>query len=121
MAVGPVPAQGSVQVPARRSLFGCPRLVVWLAIGLRGSGTAESGRDYYDRKKAAGNAPMEAMRRLKRRLSDVVYRAMVNDAAAVMTGLGGHPGATTKSSGTGCHPVASPSNKSLPEPATHRA
>jgi transposase len=75
------------------------------------------GRDYYDRKRAAGKTSMEAMRCLKRRLSDVVYRAMVNDAAAAMTGPGGHPGATTKSSATGSHPDTGSSNKSLPGPA----
>jgi transposase len=74
------------------------------------------GRDYYDRKKAAGKTSMEAMRCLKRRLSDVVYRTMVNDAAAAMTGPGGHPGATTKSSAAGSHPDTGSSNKSLPGP-----
>ena len=38
------------------------------------------GRDYYDRKKADGKAPMEAMRCVKRRLSDIVYQQMLNDA-----------------------------------------
>ena len=38
------------------------------------------GRAYYDRKKASGKTSMEAMRCLKRRLSDIVYRHMVNDA-----------------------------------------
>src|SRR4051812_36080359 len=38
------------------------------------------GRDYYERKKADGKAPMEAMRCVKRRLSDIVFQAMLNDA-----------------------------------------
>jgi hypothetical protein len=38
------------------------------------------GRAYFRRKLAAGKTPMEAMRCLKRRLSDVVYRQMVADA-----------------------------------------
>ena len=38
------------------------------------------GRAYYRRKLAEGKTPMEAMRALKRRLSDVVYRQMINDA-----------------------------------------
>ena len=38
------------------------------------------GRAYYDRKKAAGKTSMEAMRCLKRRLSDVVYRQLLADA-----------------------------------------
>jgi transposase len=38
------------------------------------------GRAYYRRRLAEGKTPMEAIRALKRRLSDVVYRRMVNDA-----------------------------------------
>jgi transposase len=38
------------------------------------------GRDYYDRKRADGKGPMEAMRCVKRRLSDIVYQQMLNDA-----------------------------------------
>lgn len=51
---------------------------------------ATQGRAYYDRKKAAGKTSMESMRSLKRKLSDVIYRHMVNDAARLMTGPGGH-------------------------------
>ena len=40
------------------------------------------------------------------------------DAVRVMTGPGGHPGATTQSSATGSHPDTGSSNKSLPGPAT---
>jgi hypothetical protein len=38
------------------------------------------GRAYFDRKKAAGKTSMEAMRALKRRLSDIVYRQLLADA-----------------------------------------
>lgn len=52
------------------------------------------------------------------RLSDVVYRQMVNDATATMaTGSGGHQGTSTNSSVTGSHPHTGSSEKSLPEPA----
>jgi transposase len=69
---------------------------------------------------------MEAMRALKRRLSDIVYRAMVNDAlrpaatttAEHKTGPGGHSGATLKSSAASPTPAADSSDKSLPGPAT---
>ncbi|PPK90189.1 transposase [Kineococcus xinjiangensis] len=37
------------------------------------------GRRYFDRKKADGKSSMEALRCLKRRLSDVVYRQMLAD------------------------------------------
>jgi transposase len=77
------------------------------------------GRDYYERKKAAGKTPMEAMRCVKRRLSDIVYQQMLNDAIrAVQTGPGGQRGHDSDSSATGSHPHnAGSSDKSLPGPA----
>jgi transposase len=76
------------------------------------------GRAYYDRKKAAGKTSMEAMRCLKRRLSDIVYRHMVDDAITpAVTSPGGHRGTTTDSSVTSSHPHAGSSDKSLPGPA----
>jgi transposase len=38
------------------------------------------GRHYYDRKRVEGKTPREAVRALKRRLSDVVWRHLVADA-----------------------------------------
>src|SRR3954447_3493304 len=84
-------------------------------------------RDYYERKKADGKAPMEAMCCVKRRLSDIVYQQMLNDAMThspqqsaeqTATGPGGHRGTATGSSVTGSHPHAGSSEKSLPGPAT---
>jgi len=40
------------------------------------------GRAYFDRRVAGGTTHMEAMRALKRRLSDIVYRTMATDAVA---------------------------------------
>jgi transposase len=76
------------------------------------------GRAYYDRKVAAGKTPREAMRALKRRLSDIVYHQMITDARRAATGPGGHLGAATGSSAAGLHPSAGSSEKSLPGPAT---
>jgi transposase len=76
------------------------------------------GRACYDRKVAAGKTPREAMRALKRRLSDVVYHQMTLDARAKRTGPGGHVGAATGSSAAGLHPSTGTSEKSLPGPAT---
>ena len=42
------------------------------------------GRRYYDRKLAEGKTPREAVRALKRRLSDVVWRHLVADARRVI-------------------------------------
>jgi hypothetical protein len=60
---------------------------------------------------------MEAMRALKRRLSDVVCHQMVADATAAVTGPGGHSGTTLQSSVTGLTPAAGSSDKPLPGPA----
>ena len=88
------------------------------------------GRRYYDRRLAEGKTPMEAMRALKRRLSDVVYRQLVNDQKQQTAGEGlqapevrrtgseGHLGAATKSSAAGSNPNTDASDKSLPEPVT---
>lgn len=73
------------------------------------------GRAYYQRKRAVGKSHKEALRCLKRRLSDVVYRTMLRDAQAA--GPGGHPGATLQSSAAGSTPITDSSDKSLPEPA----
>jgi transposase len=42
---------------------------------------------YFERRTAAGNTPTEARRALKRRLSDIVYRALLLDATAHTTAL----------------------------------
>jgi transposase len=88
------------------------------------------GRAYYRRKLAAGKTPREALRCLKRRLSDVVYRQLAADM--LHTGPaspdsqheadpGGHVGAALTSSAAGLNPIAGTSDKSLPGPAPHHA
>ena len=64
------------------------------------------GRDYYERKKNDGKSSMEAMRCLKRQLSDLVYRQMLNDALTPdkVTGPGGQRGNDSDSSATGSQP-----------------
>ena len=75
------------------------------------------GRAYYRRRVAAGKTTMEAMRCLKRRLSDLVYKQMVTDAKVAKTGPGGQAGATLQSSAAGPIPTAGTSDQSLPGPA----
>jgi transposase len=75
------------------------------------------GRRCYRRRLAAGKTPMEALRALKRRLSDVVYRQMLADAKQLETGPGGHTGATLTSSAADPIPTIGTSDKSLPGPA----
>jgi len=79
---------------------------------------SSSGRAYYDTKIAAGKTHNEAMRCLKRRLADHLWRLMIRDEGSQAAGPGGHQGATLQSSAAGSTPTASSSEKSLPEPAT---
>ena len=76
------------------------------------------GRDYYEPRKADGKTPMEAMRCVKRRLSDIVYQQMLNDTLTnTRTGPGGQQGDDSDSSATGSHPHTGSSDKPLPGPA----
>jgi transposase len=81
------------------------------------------GRAYFRRKRAAGKTGMEAMRCLKRRLSDAVYRQLVVDADArrerqdVEAGPGGHSGATLTSSAADLTPHIGTSDQPQPGPA----
>jgi transposase len=60
---------------------------------------ATEGCAYFDRRKATGKTSNEAMRSLKRRLSDIVYRHMVDDAARhTVTGPGGRLEAVARTS-----------------------
>ena len=66
---------------------------------------------------------MEALRALKRHLSDVVYKQMLRDAQrarAGATGPGGQSGATLQFSADGPIPTAATSDKSQPGPATKK-
>jgi transposase len=80
------------------------------------------GRTYYDRKKADGKSSLEAMRCLKRRLSDIVYRHMIDDAlrntAAKATGPGGQRGNDSDSSATGSQPLHRHFGQATPGPVT---
>ncbi len=88
------------------------------------------GRAYYRRKLAAGKTHLEAMRCLKRRISDAVYRQLLADARAaeqqapathehqdVGTGPGGQRGATQESSAVDLPPHIDTSDQPLPGPA----
>ncbi|MEU2616120.1 transposase [Micromonospora sp. NPDC007271] len=74
------------------------------------------GRRYYRRRLAAGKTAMEALRALKRRLSDIVYLQTVADARLVRTGPGGHAGATLQSSAADLNPEIDTSESHFPDP-----
>jgi transposase len=70
------------------------------------------GQDYYRGKRAAGKTHLEALRCLKRRISDVVFRCLIADQAAMSPG--GQVGASLQSSATDPIPMAGTSEQSLP-------
>lgn len=78
------------------------------------------GRLYYDRKIAEGKTHNEAMRCLKRRLADHVWRVMIIDEQRQRQTAGprGHTGATLESSAANPTPTAGSLDKSLLGPAS---
>jgi transposase len=74
-----------------------------------------SGRRYYERKRTEGKTPKEALRCLKRRLSDQVYRQLVRDAQGRIGACGSPttqpptpPTSTSPASGSPAAAPASP-------------
>ena len=78
------------------------------------------GRDYYRRKRAAGKKPQEALRCLKRRISDAIYKQLVADAARAEAGPEGHCGASQESSAVDLPPHIDTSDQPLPDSRTRR-
>jgi transposase len=66
------------------------------------------GRTFYDRKIAEGKTPKEALRALKRRVSDALYARLLHDARraamAAERGPGGQPGNDSIARAAGSHP-----------------
>ncbi|WP_227463455.1 IS110 family transposase [Nocardioides lijunqiniae] len=84
-----------------------------------------AGRAYYRRKRAAGKSHLEALRCLKRRISDAVYRQLLDDATstpALARGAdpGGQCGASQESSAADLPPHIGTSDQPLPDPHPRR-
>jgi len=77
--------------------------------------TTSTGHAYYRRKIAEHKTEKEAMRALKRRISDAIYRQLVADAAE-LRGPGGQMGTTPRTSVTGSTPTAGSSARPQPGP-----
>ncbi|MEV0794893.1 IS110 family transposase [Kribbella sp. NPDC050459] len=120
----PLDASGGDQIRHRLSRAGNRRMnhVLHIAAIVQIRHDTE-GRAYYRRKLAESKTPMEALRCLKRRLSDAVYRQLVADAhadetIAEQTDPGGQSGATPQSSAADLHtPDIGSSDKPQPGPA----
>jgi hypothetical protein len=78
------------------------------------------GRAYYDKKIAEGKTPKEALRCLKRRISNAIWARLRADARpaapAGAEGPGGQPGNDTASSAAGSHPARQLFGPATPEP-----
>ena len=81
-----------------------------------------NGRAYYEKKLAEGKTHKEALRALKRRISDAIYARLQADArqaaAAAVTGPGGQPGNDSASSAAGSHPARQLFGQATPGPGT---
>jgi transposase len=79
------------------------------------------GRAFYDRKIAEGHSGKEAIRALKRRISDALYVRLRHDAeqaARVAAGPGGHPGNDSVACAAGSHPEHRLFGQATPGPDT---
>ena len=80
------------------------------------------GRAYYDKKMAEGKTPKEALRALKRQISDAIYKHLKADAAraaaASAQGPGGQPGNDSVASAAGSHPERRLFGQATPGPVT---
>src|SRR5437667_9130941 len=81
------------------------------------------GRAYYDKKLAEGKTPKEALRALKRQISDAIFACLQADArcaaAAAAKSPGGQPGNHSASRAAGSHPDHRLFGQATPGPATH--
>ncbi len=81
------------------------------------------GRVYYDKKVAEGKTHKEALRCLKRRISDAIYARLQADARRAArtpadAGPGGQPGNDSDSSAAGSHPERQLFGQASPGPRT---
>jgi len=79
------------------------------------------GRAYYDKKIAEGDTGKEALRALKRQISDAIYKRLKADAArpaaTSVQGPGGQPGNDSVASAAGSHPEHRLFGQATPGPA----
>jgi hypothetical protein len=78
------------------------------------------GRAYYDKKLAEGKTPKEALRALKRQISDAIFGCLQeDDRRAAAKSPGGQPGNHSASRAAGSHPDHRLFGQATPGPATH--
>jgi hypothetical protein len=80
------------------------------------------GRAYYDKKLAEGKTPKEALRALKRQISNAIFACLQADAAraaARAQGPGGQQGNDSVASAAGSHPRHRLFGQAIPGPGHH--
>ena len=75
------------------------------------------GRACYDKKLAEGKTSKEALRALKRQVSDAIYQRLKADARRAAAGPGGHLGNDSVASVAGLHPADRLFGQATPGPA----
>src|SRR5580693_1913295 len=106
----PVEVSSGGRITCRLSLRGSRRAshAIHMAAITQIRNRHSDGRGYYDRKIAEGKTHKEALRSLKRRISNAIYARLRADArqaaAASAKGPGGQPGNDSDSSAAGSHP-----------------
>ena len=122
----PLDASSAEQIRHRLSRAGNRKMNHMLHIAAATQARLDTeGRAYYRRKLTEGKTRMEAMRCLKRRISDAVYRQLLTDARraalevkeASRADPGGHCGASQESSAVDLPPHIDTSDQPLPGPA----
>jgi transposase len=106
----PIEVSSGGRITYRLSLRGNRRVnhAIHMAAITQISHRHSDGRAYYDRKIAEGKTHKEALRCLKRRISNAIYARLLADArqtvTASATGPGGQPGNDSVSSAASSHP-----------------
>ena len=115
----PVEVSSGNRVIYRLSLRGNRRLnhAVHMAAVTQVRNAHSEGRAYYDKKVAEGKTPKEALRALKRKISDALYKHLKADAARAAAGPGGQPGNGSSASAAGLHPERRLFGQATPGPA----
>jgi transposase len=120
----PIEVSSGGRITYRLSLRGNRRVnhAIHMAAITQISHRHSTGRAYYDRKIAEGKTHKQALRCLKRRISNAIYARLLADAqqahAASATGPGGQPGNDSVSSAAGSHPGRRLFGQATPGPAT---
>jgi len=118
----PIEVSSGGRITYRLSLRGNRRInhAIHMAAITQISHRHSDGRAYYDCKIAEGKTHKEALRCLKRRISNAIYARLQADARQAATasarGPGGQPGNDSASSAAGSHPKRQLFGQATPEP-----